>query len=246
MKTIELFAGTGSFSKVAKELGHETFMTDYEEIDGQDLVADVRDLKESDFPYRPDVLWASPPCEGFSVMNIGRNWNHDHTPKTQKAELAQELVQHTLRLIEKLEPVWWFIENPVDKLRRLSMMCENETICTNPAVVAQRNARRVGSLFEDEFTTTPTQERTVLSVSNGQKVYRKTVHYCQYGERRQKPTDVWTNAYWWTSRPTCKRGAPCHDAAPRGSQSGTQGMGTYKDKSRIPPELFREIFEQMP
>ncbi len=35
-------------------------------------------------------------------------------------------------------------------------------------------------------------------------------------------------------------------AAPRGSKTGTQGMGSYKDKSRIPSALFEEIFEQMP
>lgn len=74
MNTIELFAGTRSFSKVAKELGHCTFTTDYEEIDGQDLIADVRELTARDFPYQTDILWASPPCEGFSVASIGHNW----------------------------------------------------------------------------------------------------------------------------------------------------------------------------
>ena len=61
MKTIELYAGTRSFSKVAKKLGHKTFTTDYEEIDGQDLVADIKTLTAKDFPYKPKILWASPP-----------------------------------------------------------------------------------------------------------------------------------------------------------------------------------------
>ena len=75
IKTIELFAGTQSFSKVVKKSGHKTFATDYEEIDGQDLVADIHDLRAKDFPYlHPDILWASPPCEGFSVASIGANW----------------------------------------------------------------------------------------------------------------------------------------------------------------------------
>ena len=234
LKTVELFAGTQSFSKVARDFGHHTFCTDYEDIDGQDLVADIRDIDADDFPWKPDMLWASPPCEGFSVMNIGKNWNHDHTPKTPRAELAMSLVLHTLRLIEDTEATWWFIENPRDKLRRLDMMEEWKTVNSNPSP----NARVAGDLRS--------QERTVTSVAPGQTIYRHTVSYCQYGERRQKPTDIWTNAYWWTPRPLCKRGAPCHDAAPRGSRTGTQGMESYKEKSRIPAQLFIEIFEQLP
>lgn len=46
---------------------------------------------------------------------------------------------------------------------------------------------------------------------------RYTVTYCQYGERRQKPTDIWTNHPDPQFKPTCKRGAPCHDPAPRRS-----------------------------
>lgn len=95
MKTIELFAGTRSFSKVAKEYGHETFTTDYEEIDGQDLVSDIRELTASDFPYRPDILWASPPCEGFSVAAIGKNWTPTGTQGIKgykdRSRIPQEL-----------------------------------------------------------------------------------------------------------------------------------------------------------
>lgn len=200
MKTIELFAGTGSFSKVMRDAGHETFMTDYQEIDGQDLVANVRDVWAEDFPYQPDILWASPPCEGFSVAAIGKSWNHDNTPKSDTARLGLELVNHTWRLIHELRPTWWFIENPRGKLRKLPVM--------------------------------------------EQAPFRHTVTYCQYGDTRMKPTDIWTNASWWSPRPPCKNGMPCHVAAPRGSTTGTQGLGSYKDKSRIPSGLFEELLEQ--
>lgn len=124
MNVVELFAGTCSCSKVARALGHTTFTTDYEEIDGQDLVADIRDLNAKDFPYQPDVLWASPPCEGFSVAAIGKNWTHDHRPKTDSARLGVELVQNAMRLIDELKPTYWFIENPRGKLRKLPFMDE--------------------------------------------------------------------------------------------------------------------------
>lgn len=182
-------------------------------------------------------------------MNISKNWHHDHTPKTDKARLANSLVLHALRLIEELEPTWWFIENPRDKLRRLPCMAEAQTINQYPATGAVKEV-------------IDTDERTLVSISNGQKVYRKTVSYCRYGDVREKPTDIWTNAWWWEPIPMCKTrgngtveidgvlwrldndGKPCHHAAPRGSQTGTQGMDSYKNKSRIPLQIFEDIFEQ--
>ena len=70
---------------------------------------------------------------------------------------------------------------------------------------------------------------------------RYTVTYCQYGERRQKPTDIWTNHPEPHFKPPCKRGAPCHDAAPRGSQTGTQALKNAVDKARIPEQLCNHI-----
>ena len=100
MKTIELFSGTKSFSKVANELGHETFTTDNNDGLSPDLFADIRELRASQFPYQPDILWASPPCTAFSVAAIGKNWEIGGIPKTLNAILGQELVKKTIQLIE--------------------------------------------------------------------------------------------------------------------------------------------------
>ena len=70
---------------------------------------------------------------------------------------------------------------------------------------------------------------------------RNTVTYCQYGDNRMKPTDIWTNCDKWTPRPMCKNGDPCHISAPRGAKTGTQGLKLV-DRSRIPNELCIEIF----
>jgi hypothetical protein len=71
---------------------------------------------------------------------------------------------------------------------------------------------------------------------------RETVTYCQYGDSRMKPTDIWTNCWDWVPRPRCYNNDPCHVAAPRGSKTGTQGLALV-DRSRIPEELCREILE---
>lgn len=69
---------------------------------------------------------------------------------------------------------------------------------------------------------------------------RYTVTYCQYGDNRQKPTDIWTNHPNPQFKPPCKPGAPCHEAAPRGSRTGTQGL-LKVDRSRIPQALCEHI-----
>lgn len=70
---------------------------------------------------------------------------------------------------------------------------------------------------------------------------RYTVTYCQYGDTRMKPTDIWTNHPNPKFKPMCKNGDPCHEAAPRGSKTGTQGRKNAKERSRIPDELCKHI-----
>ena len=70
---------------------------------------------------------------------------------------------------------------------------------------------------------------------------RYTVSYCQYGDTRMKPTDIWTNLEF--DAKLCKNGATCHEAAPRGSRTGTQGLKNNHERSKIPYFLCREIIE---
>lgn len=66
---------------------------------------------------------------------------------------------------------------------------------------------------------------------------RYTVTYCQYGDSRMKPTDIWTNHPNPNFKPMCKNGDKCHESAPRGSKTGTQGLKGAKARSVIPEKL---------
>lgn len=70
---------------------------------------------------------------------------------------------------------------------------------------------------------------------------RYTVTYCQYGDTRMKPTDIWTNHPNPKFKPMCKNGDPCHVSAPRGSRTGTQGLKGSKERSVIPEALCEHI-----
>jgi len=76
---------------------------------------------------------------------------------------------------------------------------------------------------------------------------RHTIWYCQYGDDRAKPTDIWTNCDNWKPRPVCKNGnRECHhQPAPRGSRTGTQGKKNSYEASKIPKELFIDIFKSI-
>ena len=101
--------------------------------------------------------------------------------------------------------------------------------------------------------------RTRYVIENPRGVMRKvaprppsdTTWYCQWGERRAKPTDLWTNVhlfadgYW----PKCRNGGSDHDAQSRyywkrkalGQTGGTQGLATPALRAVIPPRLAEAI-----
>jgi len=74
-----------------------------------------------------------------------------------------------------------------------------------------------------------------------QGLTRRTVTYCQYGDERMKPTDLWGDVPGWVPRPMCKNGDECHVSAPRGAKTGTQGLKGAAIRSMVPYELGYEI-----
>lgn len=75
---------------------------------------------------------------------------------------------------------------------------------------------------------------------------RHTVWYCQYGDARAKPTDIWTNLEGWIGRQCHNGNKDCHhEPAPRGSKTGTQGLKGAEARGVIPAGLFEELFTVM-
>jgi hypothetical protein len=124
LTVLDLFAGLGGWSAAFRDRGHHVVTVDVDPAFGCTITADVLRLPTRTLrDYGPfDAVLASPPCEGFSVMNIGRNWYHDHTPKTDTARMGLRLVVRTRAIIDTLAPAWFIIENPRAKLRKMPVM----------------------------------------------------------------------------------------------------------------------------
>ena len=58
-----------------------------------------------------------------------------------------------------------------------------------------------------------------------QELPRRTITYCQYGDFRMKPTDLWGIVPGWQARQMCRPGSPCHEQSPRGTTTGNQRLG---------------------
>ena len=102
MRLLELFSGTQSVGKVARDLGFEVTCLD------RDMVADIEcDIMDWDYAvYQPghfDVVWASPPCTEYSIAK---------TVGVRKIAMANAIVQRTLDILFHLQPKYAIIENP--------------------------------------------------------------------------------------------------------------------------------------
>lgn len=199
MKILELFSGTESFSKVARKRGHFSFTIDSDYIFNPSMCINILNIDPVFFSnFGIDIIWASPPCQAFSVATISKNWR-DKKPISEKAKYSIKLIEKTLQFIDILKPRFFFIENPRAMLRTLDIMKD---------------------------------------------IPRHTVTYCQYGDKRMKATDIWTNSRLWNPKPPCKRGMTCHEPAPRGShKTGTQGLKDPVERGKIPWKLCLEIIK---
>lgn len=203
MRVLDLFAGTGSATKAFADAGHEIIHVELDESfeaherDVTSLTADYLRAKYGEF----DFVWASPPCQKFSIASCYKYWYPDGNPRTEQANEALKLVEYTINLIKALNPSkGYIIENPRGMLRKQKIMKE---------------------------------------------LPRNTVTYCQYGDNRMKPTDLWGYVEQWTPRNPCKNGNKCHESAPRGSKTGTQGLKGSKNRSIIPYGLGKELVEHI-
>jgi len=106
-RSLDLFAGTKSFSKIADEMGYETTTLDILEKFNPTICCNLMDWDYKSYPTGYfDIIWASPNCKDYSKMNfICNKMNKDLTE-------SNNLLKKTLEIINYFNPKYWYLENP--------------------------------------------------------------------------------------------------------------------------------------
>ena len=125
MRILDLYAGLGGEQRrpAIEARDHEYITLDKDPRFKCSLTSDIFNVTAQDLPGPWDFVWASPPCEGFSVAAMRYHWqyegNNSSMPKSAHVILSMRLVMKTLELIKELAPPAWLLENPRGMLRTL-------------------------------------------------------------------------------------------------------------------------------
>ena len=121
VKVLELFAGSRSIGKAAESLGYEVYSSDINDFEGIDYPIDILEFDISKVPFKPDIIWASPPCTTYSIAAISHHRGHNK-PLSDFAIKSDNMVKKTISIIKELNPKYWYIENPRGMLRKQTFM----------------------------------------------------------------------------------------------------------------------------
>ena len=211
MKILELFSGSRSIGKVAEKRGHKVFSSDFIDFPNTNYVCDILDFNINKIPF--DKVDVLWSSVPCETFSIASVRYHWEKGYVfkPKTKRAEKGIKILNKTIEIIEKL--LIKNP-----KMLWYVENP-----------RGKMRKSPIWKNIIHK------------------RDTITYCQYEtdkkreERRMKPTDIWHNNPLWISKTMCKNGDTCHQSAPRGSQTGTQGIKTYYDRSKVPTNLCEEI-----
>ena len=227
MNVVSLFHGMGSWTRPIerfKNIGHHFIWSNDNDPSFKDHTTHIGDFMEvtadqiSDhFNGEPvDILFASIPCQCFSVASIGVHWgggNFGYIPKSPAALEAIALVHHTMKIIKELNPRYFIIENPRGMLRKLGSMNHLERVTVwycqygPTAGVLRAKPTDLWGVFPPSWKPRPPCKNHTYK--NGVK----TSTHCN------------------------------HEVARRGMDSGNGRIRGAVTRSLIPPELCQEFWE---
>ena len=193
------------------------------------------------------VLSAAFRKRGHETLTV--DWEESHKPDL-KADIGTLSVDDVVRLFGRPDVIWASPDCTTYSVMCISRHRDGVKPKSEYAAQCDRVNAHVCDLIRELkpkawFVENPVgmlrKMPFILELMDDTGGKRHTVTYCQYGERRQKPTDIFTNHPDPQFRPPCRRGDKCHDAAPRGSKTGTQGLRGKLERAKLPDELCRHV-----
>lgn len=216
MKVLELFAGTRSIGKAFEARGHEVFSVEWDKrFENIDYYGDVLTLTVDYIVENFGLPDVVWASPDCTTFSIAAISHHRwKDPDTGYLHPKSEYA----KFCDKVDQHVLYLIDELNRLRLEQGLSELTYFIENP-----RGGMR----------KTPWMQ--------GRPRY--TITYCQYGDTRMKPTDIWTNHPDPKFKPMCKNGDPCHTRAPRGAKTGTQGLKGSRERSVIPALLCEHIVD---
>lgn len=232
MKVLELFAGSKSIGNAANKLNLEVFSSDITAFNGIDYVVDILNFDVKKVPFRPDIVWASPPCEKWSLACGVKGGNIYFESIKEKGKIIG--IKHRENFNVKSN--YKLIDNPekVKELALHSMLMVDKTI-------------EIIKYFNPKFYFIENPFGYMQYYLKGKVDYVNFATYCQYGFPYRKPTNIFSNIE--LNLKSCSIGDACHsnNLYTRGKNNKIREksvVNTYYDRSKIPTELCLDILKQ--
>lgn len=278
MKVLDLFSGTGSSTQAFSDRGHDVKRLDITDDYGPvDFKVDVLEFAEDPDKYlkgwRPDFVWASPPCQAFSMSGSGQGKKRWETlavpdvkygprrPLTPFAVESCEWVIAARSIGERYAPNAFLLENPNGGLRTMRMV-EGLRVWTITYCKYGETRQKKTDLFgqmPEGFAPRPVcrgharhgvidqfgNEYRVEQVGAGKS--KTFILHKPTGESRPVPRDgiVSWNGSGLTLKVMDEYGNACHEWAARGFRTGTQGIDGAENRARLPLEFSQELCEYL-
>lgn len=258
IKVLDLFAGTQSVRKALTKLfnitkwewngikwkGYKYFnlVIEYVGIDiyspeYENMIFDLTQenvsskLKIVLGDWNPDIIWASPVCNKFSMVLTGKNGNYYF-------EVKDENIYPREDWNIKVQPHMETYNNPEGRAKARK---EAEL-----ALLMHENTVKILNDFGVPFAIeNPANALTKYIYKDYE---RNIAHYCMYGFDYKKPTAIYTNTK--IELKTCDRSHLPHASMlgekhkPKPSH-WLKGNSVYANRSSVPPVLIRTIFRQL-
>jgi hypothetical protein len=229
MRVLDLFSGTGSATQAFKDKGHTVIRVELDPKFEAELTADVRDIDLSRVGSF-DYIWASPPCTSFSVGSFRHHW---------KATTPCSHCGNTLTRVSGEK--WEGCDTP--KPGQMSYEPKSDTGRLGRDLL--RKTLEIIQVAQPRWFAIENPRALMRKMPEVSHLTRHTITHCQYGDpRRMKPTDLFGVLPSSFDVRCCINGDPCHEAAPRGARTGTQGLNK-RDSAMLPPMLGIELEDAM-